>query len=41
MEAKCPHCKGKRVVNDDKHITFKVAKGMKHGDRITNRREAE
>jgi DnaJ-class molecular chaperone len=34
MEAKCEHCRGKRVVNDDKHISFKVERGMKHSDTV-------
>ena len=41
MAAKCDHCKGKRVVNDDKHISFKVDKGMKNGDTIIKQSEAE
>ena len=41
MEAKCEHCRGKRVVNDDKHISFKVERGMKHSDTVNMQREAE
>ena len=41
MKAKCKHCKGKRVVNDDKHITFKVDRGMKHLDTVVIQKEAE
>jgi len=41
MAAKCEHCLGKRVVNDDKHISFKVDRGMKNGDTIIMAQEAE
>jgi len=41
MAEKCAHCSGKRVVNDDKHIQFKVERGMKNGDTIRMQNEAE
>lgn len=41
MAARCDHCNGKRVVNDDKHITFKVERGMKNGEQLRMEKEAE
>uniref|UniRef100_A0A7S3MVS5 CR-type domain-containing protein n=1 Tax=Strombidium inclinatum TaxID=197538 RepID=A0A7S3MVS5_9SPIT len=41
MAAKCPHCKGKRVVNDNKKVTIDVEKGMANGDTIVLEKEAE
>jgi len=41
MAAKCKHCKGKRLVNDNKQITVEIEKGMEGGDTIIFEREAE
>ena len=41
MAAKCGHCHGLRVVNDDKHISFQIEKGMKNGDTVIIHEEAE
>jgi DnaJ-class molecular chaperone len=41
MAAKCPHCKGRRLVNDNKHIEIEIEKGMANGETITFEREAE
>lgn len=34
MAAKCGHCKGKRLVNDNTEMTIDVDKGMDNGDNI-------
>lgn len=41
MAAKCPHCYGKRLVNDNKQLTIDIEKGMSNGDTIIFEREAE
>lgn len=37
----CPHCKGKKVVMENKHLTVDVEKGMKNGDQILFAKEGE
>ena len=37
----CPHCQGKKVVNDQKTLTVHVEKGTKDGDEVVFEREAE
>ena len=39
--ANCPHCQGRKVVNDVKQLHIQVEKGMKDGDEIVYEREAE
>mmetsp|Transcript_32000 Transcript_32000/g.31300 ORF Transcript_32000/g.31300 Transcript_32000/m.31300 type:complete len:84 (+) Transcript_32000:495-746(+) len=39
--ANCPHCRGKKVVNDQKQLHVIVEKGMADGDTIVFEREAE
>ena len=41
MAAKCKHCKGKRLVNDNKQIVIDIEKGMEAGDTVVFQREAE
>ena len=41
MEAKCPHCKGKRVVQDNKLIKVAIERGIAGGDTIIMPKEAE
>ena len=41
MAAKCKHCKGKRLVNDNKQIVIDIEKGMEVGDTVIFQREAE
>jgi DnaJ-class molecular chaperone len=41
MEAKCPHCKGKRVVQENKGIKVQIERGMSSGDTIIMEKEAE
>ena len=38
---KCPHCNGKRVVQDTKHLDIEIEKGMANGETIVLQREAE
>lgn len=37
----CPHCRGRKVVNDVKQLNIVVEKGMKDGDEVVFEREAE
>ena len=37
----CPHCKGRKVVQDTKTLQITVEKGMRDGDEIVFEREAE
>lgn len=37
----CPHCKGKKVVQDQKQLKIHVERGMADGDEIVFEREAE
>ena len=39
--ANCGHCKGRKVVNDQKELHIVVEKGMSDGDTIVFDREAE
>jgi len=41
MAAKCAHCKGKRLVNDNKLVEVDVERGMAAGDTIVLDKEAE
>ena len=41
MAAKCPHCHGRRLVNDNKMIELTVERGMAAGDTIVLEKEAE
>ena len=41
MEAKCPHCKGKRVVQEAKNIQVAIERGLAAGDTIILPKEAE
>lgn len=41
MAAACPHCGGRKVVNDVKTLTVQVERGMKDSDEIVFEREAE
>jgi DnaJ-class molecular chaperone len=41
MAAKCPHCQGRRLVNDNKLVEIEVEKGMAAGDTIVLEKEAE
>ena len=41
MVAKCPHCRGQRLVKDEKEIVLDIEKGMANGDKIVLEREAE
>lgn len=41
MEAKCPHCKGKRVVQENKAISVTIERGLAAGDTIILPKEAE
>jgi len=37
----CPHCRGRKVVNDVKQLNIVVERGMKDGDELVFEREAE
>lgn len=37
----CPHCRGKKVVNDQRSLNIIVEKGMCDGDNIVFEKEAE
>ena len=39
--ANCPHCQGRKVVNDVKTLNVQIEKGMKDGDEVVFEREAE
>ena len=39
--ANCPHCQGRKVVNDVKTLNVQVERGMKDGDEVVFEREAE
>jgi DnaJ-class molecular chaperone len=39
--AKCPHCHGRKVVNDAKKLDISIEKGMKDGETIVFEREGE
>lgn len=41
MAAKCPGCKGRRLVNDNTEMTIEIDKGMMNGDNIIKDREGE
>ena len=41
MEAKCPHCRGKRVVQENKAVQVQIERGMSAGDTIIMEKEAE
>ena len=34
MAAKCPHCHGQRLVNDNTLVSISIDKGMANGDTI-------
>lgn len=37
----CPHCQGRKVVNDQKTLTVDIERGMRDGDEVVFEREAE
>ena len=37
----CPHCRGKRVVTDQKQLKVEIERGMADGNEIVFEREAE
>ena len=37
----CPHCQGRKVVNDQKTLTVEIERGMRDGDEVVFEREAE
>jgi len=37
----CPHCKGKKVLREEKNLKVEVERGMKHGDKIVFPKESE
>ena len=37
----CPHCKGKKIVREDKKLRIEIEKGMKDGQRIVFEKESE
>lgn len=41
MAQKCPHCHGKRLVNDNKQVEVDIDRGMANGDTIVLEKEAE
>ena len=41
MAAKCAHCVGRRLVNDNKLIDLTIEKGMANGETIILEKEAE
>ena len=41
MEQKCPHCKGRRLVNDHTTLEVSIEEGMATGDTIVMEREGE
>lgn len=41
MAAKCSHCQGRRLVNDNKLVELQIEKGMAAGDTIVLEKEAE
>lgn len=41
MAAKCGHCKGRRLVNDNTEVTIEIEKGMANGENIILEREGE
>jgi DnaJ-class molecular chaperone len=41
MASKCPGCKGRRLVNENKEIELQIEKGMKSGDTIVLEKEGE
>lgn len=41
MAKKCSHCRGGRLVKDDKNIEVTIEKGMANGDHIVIEKEAE
>ena len=41
MAAKCGHCRGRRLVNDNTEVTIEIDKGMANGENIVMEREGE
>jgi DnaJ-related protein SCJ1 len=37
----CPHCKGRKIVKEDKKLRIEIEKGMRDGQRIVFERESE
>jgi len=41
MAERCPHCRGKKVVEEKKSLHIVIERGMADGDTIVFEREAE